>query len=491
MEQNQQIEAYQKTLFPFDPVVLLRDSLRKWALILVIALICGMGAYVYTDTGYVPYYRTQATLVLTTRDSASTVYTNLDSTATLATVFTEILNSSVMRNRVLDELGMDSFAGAIGASAIESTNLLTVQVVALDPRTAFQVIDVLLKKHEMVTYSVMGDIVLEVLEPPVVPVRPYNAVNTRSAFMKVSVLVAAGLFALMVAMSYFKDVIRSKDEAEQKLDCWCLGEIYHERKNLSVKDVLKRRKKSILITNPQTGFRYVTTMGKLRRRVEQNMKRGKTLMVTSVMENEGKSTVSANLALAMAKKYEKVLLIDLDLHKPACRKIMEHDAPAYWCHEVLQGTAALEDAVVTDKLGHMDMLLARRCGPQEASELIQSEGLGRLIQQAREKYDFVVIDLPPMAVVPDPETVMEYVDGSLLVVRQNGVRANDLNRAIRDLQRGKAKMLGCVLNNVYSTALFNGEGYGTGYGRYGGYGKYGKYGKYSRYAVYAQKQNEQ
>ena len=137
------------------------------------------------------------------------------------------------------------------------------------------------------------------------------------------------------------------------------------------------------------------------------------------------------------------------------------------------------------------MLLARRCGPQEASELIQSEGLGRLIQQAREKYDFVVIDLPPMAVVPDPETVMEHVDGSLLVVRQNSVRANDLNRAIRDLQRGKAKMLGCVLNNVYSTALFNGEGYGTGYGRYGGYGKYGKYGKYSRYAVYAQKQNEQ
>ena len=164
MEKNQQIQAYQKTLFPFDPVVLLRDSLRKWALILVVALICGMGAYIYTDTGYIPYYRTEATLVLTTRDSASTVYSNLDSTSTLATVFTEILNSSVMRNRILDELGMDSFTGTIYATAIESTNLLTVQVSALDPRTAFQVIDVLLEKHEIVTYSVMGDIVLEVLE---------------------------------------------------------------------------------------------------------------------------------------------------------------------------------------------------------------------------------------------------------------------------------------------------------------------------------------
>ena len=491
MEQNQQIQAYQKTLFPFDPVVLLRDSIRKWALILVVALICGMGAYIYTDTGYVPQYRTEATLVLTTRDSASTVYNNLDSTATLATVFTEILNSSVMRNRVLDELGMDSFKGSIYATAIESTNLLTVQVVALDPRTAFQVIDVLLDKHEIVTYAVMGDIVLEVLEPPVVPVRPYNAVNARSAFMKITVLVAAGLFVLMIVLAYFKDVIRSKDEAEQKLDCWCLGEIYHERKRVKLMDWLRKRKQSILITHPETGFRYVSTMSKLRRRVEQHLQKGKVVMVTSVMENEGKSTVSANLALDMAKKYEKVLLIDLDLHKPACRKIMDHAVVEHYTNDVMEGKVKLQEAVKIDKLTGMYMLFAKHCTPQKASDLIHSEGLGELLRQAREVYDYVVIDLPPMAIVPDSEAVMEYADGSLLVIRQNGVRATDLNRAIRDLQRGKAKMLGCVLNNVYSTATFSGEGYGVGYGRYGAYGKYGGYGKYGRYAAYMAKKNEE
>lgn len=489
MEQKQQIQAYQKTLFPFDPVILLRDACRKWAFILVVALICGMAAYVYTDTGYIPRYKTEATLVLTTRDSASTVYNNLDSTSNLATVFTEILNSSVMRNNVLDELGMDSFSGSIIASAIESTNLLTVQVSALDPRTAFQVIDVLLEKHESVTYSVMGDIVLEVLEPPVVPVRPYNAVNARSALVTVFLVVAAGLFALMVVVSYFKDVIRSKDEAEQKLDCWCLGEIHHERKRVRLKDRLRRRKRSILITHPETGFRYVTTMNKLRRRVEQHMGKGKVVMVTSVMENEGKSTVSANLALAMAKKYDRVLLIDLDLHKPATRKIMDHGVPEHFAHEVIEGTVSLMDAVKTDKLSRMDMLFAKHCDPLVVGELMHAPGLADMIRQAREAYDYVVIDLPPMAIVPDPEAVMEHVDGSLLVIRQNGVRATDLNRAIRALQWGKAKLLGCVLNDVYSTSTFSGEGYAVGYGRYGGYGKYGKYSKYGRYAAYAVKQN--
>ena len=490
MEQNQQIQAYEKTLLPFDPVILIRDSLRKWALILVIALICGMGAYVYTDTGYIPRYKTEATLVLTTRGSASTVYSNLDSTSTLATVFTEILNSSVMRNKILDELEMDYFSGTIYASAIESTNLLTVQVMAQDPRTAFQVIDVLLKQHEIVTYSVMGDIVLEVLEQPVVPVRPYNAVNASSAFRKTTVVVAAALLMLFIVSAYFRDVIRSKDEAEQKLDCWCLGEIYHERKRLKLKDRLMKRKRSILITNPETGMRYVTTMNKLRRRVEQHMGKGKLLMVTSVMENEGKSTVAANLALAMAKKYDKVLLIDLDLHKPACRKIMDHEAPQYYTNDVITGKVSLEAAVKTDKLSRLNMLFAKHCVPHTAAELIHSEGVVELLRQAREQYDYVVIDLPPMAIVPDPEAVMELVDSSLLVIRQNGVRAPDLNRAIRDLQRGKAKLLGCVLNNVYVTSVFSGEGYGVGYGRYGGYGQYGRYGKYGRYAAYTTKDNE-
>lgn len=138
-EQEKELNPYQKSLMPFDPIVLVRDAARKWLLIVVVALITGMAAFVYTDSGYVPYYSTSSTLVLTTRDSASTVYDNLDSTSTLATVFTEVLNSSVMRKNIFRELGMEEFPVSIYASAIESTNLLTVQVTAKDPSLAFQV----------------------------------------------------------------------------------------------------------------------------------------------------------------------------------------------------------------------------------------------------------------------------------------------------------------------------------------------------------------
>jgi capsular exopolysaccharide synthesis family protein len=326
----------------------------------------------------------------------------------------------------------------------------------------------------MVTYAVMGDIVLEVLEQPTVPVRPTNAVNAKRAMFSVTLMVAAGMFVLMVVLSYLKDVVRSKEEAEQKLDCWCLSEILHERKHYRLKDLLKRKKHGILITNPETGFRYVTTMNKLRRRVEQHMQKGKVLMVTSVMENEGKSTVSANLALAMARKYQKVLLVDLDLHKPACRKILDHEIPAHFTHQVIRGEVELADAVCKDKRSRLHMLFAKRCAPQDVNELLGSPEMGRMLEQARKEFDYVIIDMAPMSVVSDTEAVMELTDASLLVVRQNVVRSMDLNRAIGDLQRGRAKLLGCVLNNVYSTFLSTGQGY-----QYGGYGNYHYYGSYA------------
>ena len=94
----------------------------------------------------------------------------------------------------------------------------------------------------------------------------------------------------------------------------------------------------------------------------------------------------------------------------------------------------------------------------------------------------VILDLPPMSAVTDAEAMADLADCSLLVVRQNAALTPALNKAIAALEQGSAKMLGCVLNNVYATALFSGQGsdynrgYGYGYGKYGQYGRYGAYG---------------
>ena len=119
----------------------------------------------------------------------------------------------------------------------------------------------------------------------------------------------------------------------------------------------------------------------------------------------------------------------------------------------------------------------------DAGDMLSSDVMKRLISWARQEFDFVVLDLPPMSVAPDAETVADIADASLLVVRQNESPAKRINKAVAALEDGKAQVLGCVLNDVHATFLSSGQGY-----RYGGYGRYNYYyGGYGHYGHYGEK----
>ena len=482
MENTKEFHAAESGVLPFDPIVVVQDVLKRWLLILLAAVVVGVGSYISTDRSYKPVYQSGATLVVSSRGSSTTVFSNLSSASSLGQILTDLLNSSVMRKSILEAVGTDSFDGTISASMIPETNLLTLKVTASDPRTAFLVAQAVLEKHEVVTDQVIGEVSLDVLQYPTVPMYPSNSANAMGQMKRTAVLAALIMTALIAWLSFVRDAVRSEKEARKKLDCSFLGEIPHENKYKTLLSRLRRRKTSILISNATTSFRYVETIRKLRRRVEQHMHGGKVLMVTSLLENEGKSTVSANLALSMAQKYPKVLLIDCDLRKPACHALLEQKQVGHGVRDVLNGKVHPADAVVQYKKTNLDLLLEKKAD-RNSGDRLASANMQQLLDWARENYDFVVLDLPPMSVVSDTEGAMEYADASLLVVRQNSAVAPALNKVIGSLHGGKAKLIGCVLNNVYSTSLSSGQGYGGygyGYGRYNNYYGYGKSGKKGR-----------
>ena len=143
--------------------------------------------------------------------------------------------------------------------------------------------------------------------------------------------------------------------------------------------------------------------------------------------------------------------------------------------DVVAGRAEMQDTIVRMKDTELYLLLERK-GMRSNTEIAGSQGMAELMEEARKYFDYVIVDTPPMSVASDAEFIMELADASLLVVRQNYVTSEGLNRAAAALDNARSKLLGCVVNNVYS--LPQGEGYGYGYG-YGHYGRYGKYGKYS------------
>jgi len=461
---------------PFDPIVLVQDVVKRWLVVLAAALVFGVGAYILTDLSYEPVYRTTTTFVVTSRGSSTTVYSNLSSTSSVASVFTELLNSSLLRKTIVQEMGVPSFNGTISTSVIPNTNLITMTVSASDPRTAFLAAQTIIDHHENLTYQVISDVVLEVLQQPMVPMAPANRADTTGNMKKMAVLAAAGTIVLLALLSFLQDTVRSGKEAREKLECDYLGEIPHENKYKTVFARIRRKKTSILITNPITGFRFVETVRKLRRRVEQHMGEGKVLMITSLLENEGKSTVAVNLALSVSQKNKRVLLIDCDLRKPACHAVLDQKKFSSGIKEVLQSKANLSDSILRYKKTNMYMLLAHK-GDRNIGDLLASERMDALLDWARENFDFVVLDLPPMSAASDAESMTGLADACLLVIRQNAAAASAINKSAESLDNSRAKLLGCVLNNVYSTRLSSGQGIGLGgYGKYNHYSHYGSYG---------------
>lgn len=472
METKHMLHMENASLLHFDPIVLVRDVIKRWLVIVLVSLMVGVSSYINTDMQYVPVYQTKTTFVVTNRSSSNTVYSNLSSTSSLAEVFTELLNSSILRKSIVQELGVTSFQGTIDTAVIPNTNLISMTITDSDPRIAFLATRAIIENHEELTYQVVNDIQLEVLQNPVVPSAPINQSRASSQMQKMMFLSALATAVLLAAMSYLRDVVRSATEVREKLECDYLGEIPHEKKYKTLSSRLRKQKSSILMTNPVISFRFVESIRKLSRRVEQHMGNGKVLMVTSLLENEGKSTVAVNLALAMEQKKKRVLLIDCDLRKPACHKVLEYEQFSFGINNVLHDTAELSDCFLRYQETDMYMLLAKR-GERNTGDLIVSPRMKTMLNWARQNFDFIVMDLPPMSVAADAESMADLTDACLMVVRQNMAFASELNNATGNLDGHRAKMLGCVLNNVFSTQLSSGQSYG-----YGSYSKYHHYGHY-------------
>lgn len=483
--QDEQIE-----LLSFDPIVAVLDVLRRWYLIAAVALIAAMGVYTATELTYEPQYTTETTFVVSMQESSASVFQNLSATSNLATMFSEVLNSSLLRKTVNESLAPEQFTGRIEAAAIAETNLLTMRVTASDPRIAFLATQAIIDHHREVSYQVMGDIVLEVLQQPHVPGAPSNPMRALGNAKRAALYSAIGMCALLAAVSVMRDTVRSAQEARRKLDCRVLAEIRHERKYRTLRALLRHKKTSILITNPLTSFSYTETIRTLRRKIEQHMPDGgKTVLVTSVLENEGKSTVAVNLALSLAQKHRRVLLLDCDLRKPACCKILDLAWTGSGTADAARGITEAQKAVRAYGEGSsLDLLLEAR-SVHGSAEIAASDGMAALIAWAKTHYDVVILDTPPMSAGPDAECLAELADAAVLIVRQNQAEAKRLNASLDALYATRAKVLGCVLNDCRESAFSEQGNYHYGYG-YGGYGKYGKYGKYGRYGAYGAQKND-
>lgn len=172
---------------------------------------------------------------------------------------------------------------------------------------------------------------------------------------------------------------------------------------------------------------------------------GKVVGVFSAFPAEGKTTTSANLANFLASQGHKVILIDADLRNPGLTKALNSKTETGLV-DILQDGLEWQQAKYTDPETALDVIPNRPGRVTHTSELIASEEMRGLIETLRELYEFVILDLPPLAPVIDARSALPLIDGFVLVTKWGSTNITDVERILSTDQRLRAKCYGAVLN---------------------------------------------
>lgn len=187
-----------------------------------------------------------------------------------------------------------------------------------------------------------------------------------------------------------------------------------------------------------------------------------SIVITSSVPNEGKTTVAINLARAIATSGRDVLVVETDMRRRSLAgKLGVH--PSHGLYAVLAGDCTLEEAVVPTKTGDCYFLDAEPNIPNPA-DILASHRFRKFVKEVNSKYDYVVFDTPPVGTFVDAAVIAAVVDATVLVVRENYVKRRDLVGAYEQLQKAEANVIGVVLNGCdrkeddYYYAYYNGDG---------------------------------
>ncbi len=183
----------------------------------------------------------------------------------------------------------------------------------------------------------------------------------------------------------------------------------------------------------------------------------KTVIVSSAEPHAGKSTTAANLAIVMAQTNFKVLLIDADMRKPSLDRIF-HVGRSEGLSKVVSNQTAFDDAVVKQVAPNLDLLPAGPI-PPNPQELLCSDEMRKLLEEAEKHYHYIFIDAPPISLVSDALMPMAWCAGMLLVVREGQTGRDDVRAAVESVERIDGRILGTVLTDVKTRRGLRGDRY--------------------------------
>ncbi len=334
----------------------------------------------------------------------------------------------------------NSMAQGKGEAMVLSEKAIQYGVLKREVESNQQIYDALLKRiketsliEEVKSFNIY---IIDKAEVPRGPVRPRKILN-----ILLSVIV--GLFGgvgIAFFLEYIDNTFKKPEDVEERLALPLLGviplikrteasdenfeTIAHTNQKSTISEMYRALRTSILLSTPEPV---------------------KSLVVTSSVENEGKTTTALNLAITLAQMDKMVLLVDADLRKPKVHSMLKMDnsigLSSFLARQVVQ------NMIKVSEVPNLSIITAGPL-PPNPSELLGSKRMKEFLDVVNEKFDIVVFDAAPLITVTDTTLLSDLVDGTVLVLRSGMTTFDIAKRGVKLLRDINAKVLGVVLNSM-------------------------------------------
>ncbi len=419
------------------------------AFVIVTALAVG-GVAIYDISFKKPIYQAKTTVVIaksdaTSENNSAATLNDINASQKLATTYSEIAKSELVLNQVIENLGLNTTVKQLSSNLtikpVDDTAILGISARDPKPRLAAAIANEIASVFAKVVTEIYKVENVTQLSVATEPETPANNTLTRDLILAtaISILVVTGFAFLRF---YLDDTVKHGDDVEKTVGLPVTGRILRndaKRGRAGSELIVESSPKAIVsenIKSLRTSLQFAA--------VDDDIK---TILVTSTNASEGKSFVSANLAVSFAQAGKKVLIVDCDLRKGRLHKIFNVQN-RYGFSDLL--TSDLREIYTTPtKVAGLSIIT---CGtyPPNPSELLASKKNSRLVDLLSNRYDVVIFDGAPVGGLADSVILSSLMDETLIVVKDGSTSKADLIAAKDSLDKVGAKVAGIVFNMVNS-----------------------------------------
>lgn len=471
---------------------------KLWIIILAV-IIGGTGAFCYAKFALPLKYASHISMYVqsytTFNENPDLNFNNINNSKQLINTYIEVLKDDAVMSAVGERLSASfdesvlsgSFAvvdgkikpasirSCISISSVTDTSALNLTAVTQNPELSAAVCNSVAKVAPTYLSEAVGVGQINTIDTAKVYHAPVSPIKRKYAAMGGAG--AAFLVMLIIFLvDFFDNTIKESAWLGNRYKKAIIGEIqqFGNEKNKG-----ENEDKHVKLTDKEVPFAVVESYKSIRTNVTFALSPfdKKIFIVSSMNPGEGKSTTSANIAIALAQGGNKVLLIDGDLRKSVQHKIFKLKNKK-GLSSAIGKMADLDECIAKDVMKNLDVMPAGPI-PPNPSELLASDSMSSILEKLSDRYATIIIDTPPVNVVTDSMELAKNVSGIIMVVRYGTTTTEDVEIAMKKVEFSKMNMLGFIMNGIktkrhgkyYSKYRYkkyykygNGYGYGYGYG---------------------------